>query len=132
MAGRLGILVPPLAHPGSPPLGPELEIAHAYALPPRPYAAPRVRSRAYNTAMPTTPSAVRLLAVVMVIVVLLAVTTPARAEADVLLIAGIASLAVVGAILLAYLIVAAGSDLGSDASLEEPARVRLVHVAQAS
>lgn len=82
--------------------------------------------------MPTTPSAVRLLAVVMVIVVLLAVTTPARAEADVLLIAGIASLAVVGAILLAYLIVAAGSDLGSDASLEEPARVRLVHVAQAS
>lgn len=81
---------------------------------------------------PMLTTTVRLLAVVMVVVLLATVTTPARADADVLVAAGLASLAVVGAILIAYLIVAAGSDRGDDVRLEEPERVVLVHGAQTS
>jgi hypothetical protein len=74
----------------------------------------------------------RLLAVIMVVVLLVTVTTPARAEADPLMAAGLASLAVMGLILVAYLVVAAGSDMGDEARLEEPERDVLIHVAQAS
>ena len=81
-------------------------------------------------AMRTTASAVQFLAIVMVMVILATVATPARAEADALVIAGLVSLAVVGVILVAYLVVAAGSDRGTDARLEEPERVLLVSLAQ--
>jgi hypothetical protein len=81
---------------------------------------------------PMLMTTLRLFAVIMVVVVLATVTTPARADADPLLAAGIASLAVMGAILVAYLIVASGSDSGDETRLEGPERVVLIHVAQAS
>jgi hypothetical protein len=82
--------------------------------------------------MPTTSSTLRLLAVIMVVIVLATVTSPARAEAaDPVVIVGIATLAVAGLILVAYLIIAAASDKG-DARLEEPERVVLVQAPQSS
>jgi hypothetical protein len=82
-------------------------------------------------AVPTSSSAVRFLAIVMVTVILATVATPARAEADALAIAGLVSLAVAGAILVIYLIAAAGSDRASYMSLEQPEPVRLAASPQA-
>ena len=81
---------------------------------------------------PMLTTTVRLIAVIMVVVVLVTVTTPARADADPLMAAGIASLAIMGVILVGYLIVAAGSNWDDEARLVEPERVVLVHAAQAS
>ena len=88
-------------------------------------------STMYTAAMPANSSAVRLLAVVMVVVILATVATPARAEADALAIAGIVSLAVAGVILVVYLIAAAGSDRGGDARFEPPEPMLLAVSAQA-
>jgi hypothetical protein len=68
---------------------------------------------------------------VMVMVILTTVGTPDRAEADALAIAGVVSLAIVGVILVVYLIAAAGSDRGSDARLEQPEPVLLASIGQA-
>jgi hypothetical protein len=81
--------------------------------------------------MPTSSSAARLLATVIVMVILATAATPARAEGDALAIAGVVSLAVVGVILVVYLIAAAGSDSGSDASVEQPEPVLLASIAEA-
>lgn len=85
--------------------------------------------------MLTTSPTLRLIAVIMVVIVLATVASPARAEAaDPLVIAGIATLAVAGLILVVVLIAAAGSDKGSDARLEqpEPELMVLLRVPQAS
>jgi hypothetical protein len=68
---------------------------------------------------------------VMVMVILATVVTPARAEADALAIADVVSLAVIGVILIVYLIAAAGSDHGSDARGEQPEPVLVASIAQA-
>jgi hypothetical protein len=68
---------------------------------------------------------------VMVMVILATLGTPARAEADALAIAGVVSLAVVGVILVVYLIAAAGSDRGSNARMEQTEPVLVASIAQA-
>jgi hypothetical protein len=69
----------------------------------------------------------------MIVVVLVTVAAPARAEADVLLILGIVSFAIAGVILISYLIIAAGSDRGGeDAHLDEPPSALVARLGQAS
>lgn len=76
--------------------------------------------------MSTTSAAVRLIALVLVVVLTVVLTTPAKAEADPLAIAGLVSLAIAGVILVAYLIVANVSDSGTAAE-----ETRVVWVASA-
>lgn len=60
--------------------------------------------------MPTFMRALRLVAVVLLVVVVVTVAKPARAEADVLTAISIASLVVIGLMIVAYLIAANMSD----------------------
>jgi hypothetical protein len=58
--------------------------------------------------MRCTPT--RLIALILVVVLSIVVTTPAKAEADVLAAIGVASLVVAGVILVAYLVIATVSE----------------------
>ncbi|MBI1736445.1 MAG: hypothetical protein HYR51_14845 [Candidatus Rokubacteria bacterium] len=60
--------------------------------------------------MPTFMRILRLVAIVLLVVVVVTVAKPAPAEADVLAILGIASLVVIGVMIVAYLIVASSSE----------------------
>jgi hypothetical protein len=66
--------------------------------------------------MPTFMRALKLVAIVLLVVVVVTVAKPARAEADVLAAIGIASLVVIGIIVVAYLIAANASDKTADAT----------------
>ena len=61
-------------------------------------------------AMEKLAPALRFLAIVMVVVVIGTVTAPAPAHADVLAVVGIATLVVVGVIIVVYLIAANAAD----------------------
>jgi hypothetical protein len=75
----------------------------------------------------------RLLAFVMVVVVLVSLATPARAEADVLATVGIAMLVAAGVVVIAVVIIAAASDYrrGGGAHLEGAPGIVLVRVTEA-
>jgi hypothetical protein len=73
---------------------------------------------------PSTPF--RLLALVLVLVVLFTVTTPARAEADVMAAIALGTLVIAGVILVVYLIVANVAE--HRAAGEEP-RIQVVGIA---
>ena len=60
--------------------------------------------------MPTFMRALRLVAIMLLVVVVVTVVKPARAEADVLTAISIASLVVIGIMIVAYLIVANVAD----------------------
>ena len=60
--------------------------------------------------MPTFMRTLRLVAIVLLVVVVVTVAKPARAEADVLAVIGIATLVIIGVMLVAYLIAANTSD----------------------
>jgi hypothetical protein len=60
--------------------------------------------------MPTFMRVLRLVAIVLLVVVVVTVAKPARAEADVLAAIGIATLVIIGVIVVAYLIAANVSD----------------------
>ena len=68
----------------------------------------------YNFRMATCMRIFRFLAVVLLIVVVVTVAKPARAEADVLTAIGIASLVVIAVLIVAYLVAANMSEASAE------------------
>ena len=84
----------------------------------------------YNAGMTTHGSVRRLTALVLVVALSMTLAAPARAEADVLLIAGLATVAVAVVILVVYLVVA--NTRGSRMAEETPVLVVCVESADRS